>query len=48
MAVNFDLHRHSEVTGGVAIVGSDPRLEPVRERLGFPQNAAGMRWRGGG
>jgi cystathionine gamma-lyase len=35
------LNGHSDVIGGVAIVGTDPRLQPVRERLGFLQNAVG-------
>ena len=35
------LNGHSDVIGGVAIVGSDARLEPVRERLGFLQNSVG-------
>lgn len=35
------LNGHSDVIGGVAIVGNDARLEPVRERLGFLQNAVG-------
>lgn len=35
------LNGHSDVIGGVAIVGSDARLDPVRERLGFLQNAVG-------
>lgn len=35
------LNGHSDVIGGVAIVGSDARLQPVRERLGFLQNAVG-------
>lgn len=35
------LNGHSDVIGGVAIVGADPRLQPVRERLGFLQNAVG-------
>jgi len=35
------LNGHSDVIGGIAIVGSDARLEPVRERLGFLQNAVG-------
>ena len=35
------LNGHSDVIGGVAVVGSDPRLETLRERLGFLQNAVG-------
>ncbi len=35
------LNGHSDVIGGVAIVGADARLQPVRERLGFLQNAVG-------
>jgi cystathionine gamma-lyase len=35
------LNGHSDVIGGVAIVGADPALEPLRERLGFLQNAVG-------
>jgi len=35
------LNGHSDVIGGVAIVGRDARLAPVRERLGFLQNAVG-------
>lgn len=35
------LNGHSDVIGGVAIVGNDARLQPVRERLGFLQNAVG-------
>ncbi|MCW5612921.1 MAG: PLP-dependent transferase [Rubrivivax sp.] len=35
------LNGHSDVIGGVAIVGSDPALQPLRERLGFLQNAVG-------
>ena len=35
------LNGHSEVIGGVAIVGDEPRLAPVVERLGFLQNAVG-------
>lgn len=35
------LNGHSDVIGGVAIVGNDPRLQAVRERLGFLQNAVG-------
>jgi cystathionine gamma-lyase len=35
------LNGHSDVIGGVAIVGTDDRLAPLRERLGFLQNAVG-------
>jgi len=35
------LNGHSDVIGGVAIVGTEPRLQTVRERLGFLQNAVG-------
>ncbi len=35
------LNGHSDVIGGVAIVGADARLQPIRERLGFLQNAVG-------
>ncbi|HSW03511.1 trans-sulfuration enzyme family protein [Aquabacterium sp.] len=35
------LNGHSDVIGGVAIVGADDRLAPLRERLGFLQNAVG-------
>ncbi|HVF62504.1 MAG TPA: PLP-dependent aspartate aminotransferase family protein [Casimicrobiaceae bacterium] len=35
------LNGHSDVIGGIAIVGNDARLAPVRERLGFLQNAVG-------
>jgi cystathionine gamma-lyase len=35
------LNGHSDVIGGVAIVGDDPRLAPIVERLGFLQNAIG-------
>jgi cystathionine gamma-lyase len=35
------LNGHSDVIGGVAIVGQDDRLAPLRERLGFLQNAVG-------
>jgi cystathionine gamma-lyase len=35
------LNGHSDIIGGVAIVGGDARLDPVRERLGFLQNAVG-------
>ncbi len=35
------LNGHSDVIGGVAVVGTDDRLTPIRERLGFLQNAVG-------
>jgi cystathionine gamma-lyase len=35
------LNGHSDVIGGVAVVGGDARLDPIRERLGFLQNAVG-------
>lgn len=35
------MNGHSDVIGGIAVVGADPRLAPVRERLGFLQNAVG-------
>jgi cystathionine gamma-lyase len=35
------LNGHSDVIGGVAIVGADARLDAIRERLGFLQNAVG-------
>ena len=35
------LNGHSDVIGGIAIVGGDGRLAAVRERLGFLQNAVG-------
>ena len=35
------LNGHSDVIGGVAVVSADPRLNEVRERLGFLQNAVG-------
>ena len=35
------LNGHCDVIGGVAIVGGDARLDDVRERLGFLQNAVG-------
>jgi cystathionine gamma-lyase len=35
------LNGHSDVIGGVAIVGGGDALAPVRERLGFLQNAVG-------
>ncbi len=35
------LNGHSDVIGGVAVVGTDDRLQSIRERLGFLQNAVG-------
>jgi len=35
------LNGHSDIIGGVAIVGSEARLAPVRERLAFLQYAVG-------
>jgi cystathionine gamma-lyase len=35
------LNGHSDVIGGVAVVGKDARLAAVRERLGFLQNSVG-------
>ncbi|MDO9092479.1 MAG: PLP-dependent aspartate aminotransferase family protein [Rubrivivax sp.] len=35
------LNGHSDVIGGVAIVGAEARLQATRERLGFLQNAVG-------
>jgi cystathionine gamma-lyase len=35
------LNGHSDVIGGVAIVGTEPRQAPWREQLGFLQNAVG-------
>ena len=35
------LNGHSDVIGGVAVVGRDDRLAPLRERLAFLQNAVG-------
>jgi cystathionine gamma-lyase len=35
------LNGHSDVIGGVAIVGNGPRLQPTCERLAFLQNAVG-------
>ncbi|MGZ5237906.1 MAG: trans-sulfuration enzyme family protein [Caldimonas sp.] len=35
------LNGHSDVIGGIAVVGGEERLAPVRERLGFLQNAVG-------
>jgi cystathionine gamma-lyase len=35
------LNGHSDVIGGVAVVGRDARLDALRQRLGFLQNAVG-------
>jgi cystathionine gamma-lyase len=35
------MNGHSDVIGGVAVVGHEPRHQPLRERLGFIQNAVG-------
>ncbi|WP_077035877.1 PLP-dependent aspartate aminotransferase family protein [Pelomonas sp. KK5] len=35
------LNGHSDVIGGVAVVGADTRLDAIRERLAFLQNAVG-------
>jgi cystathionine gamma-lyase len=35
------LNGHSDIIGGVAIIASDERLAPMREQLGFLQNAVG-------
>jgi cystathionine gamma-lyase len=35
------MNGHSDVIGGVAVVGTEPRHQPLRERLGFIQNAVG-------
>ena len=35
------LNGHSDVIGGVAVVGREARLDAIRERLGFLQNAVG-------
>ncbi|NWL76319.1 cystathionine beta-lyase [Pseudomonas taiwanensis] len=35
------LNGHSDVIGGIAIASSDSRCDPLRERLGFLQNAVG-------
>ncbi len=35
------LNGHSDIIGGIAIVGADERAAPWRERLGFLQNAVG-------
>ncbi len=35
------LNGHSDVIGGMAIVGHDDRLAPLRERLAFLQNSVG-------
>ena len=50
LALGFDLvvhsatkylNGHSDIIGGIAVVGGEARLAPVRERLGFLQNAVG-------
>jgi cystathionine gamma-lyase len=35
------MNGHSDVIGGVAVVGAEARHQPLRERLGFIQNAVG-------
>jgi len=35
------LNGHSDVIGGIAVVGAEPRLDALRERLGFLQNSVG-------
>ena len=35
------LNGHSDIIGGVAVVGSDERLAAMREQIGFLQNAVG-------
>jgi cystathionine gamma-lyase len=35
------MNGHSDVIGGVAVVGTEPHHQPLRERLGFIQNAVG-------
>jgi cystathionine gamma-lyase len=35
------INGHSDVIGGVAVVGPDPHQEPWREQLGFLQNSVG-------
>jgi cystathionine gamma-lyase len=35
------MNGHSDVIGGVAVVGTEARHQPLRERLGFIQNAVG-------
>jgi cystathionine gamma-lyase len=35
------MNGHSDVIGGVAVIGVEPRHQPLRERLGFIQNAVG-------
>ena len=35
------LNGHSDVIGGMAVVSADPKLDAVRERLGFLQNSVG-------
>jgi cystathionine gamma-lyase len=35
------LNGHSDIIGGIAIVGAEPRHQELRERVGFLQNAVG-------
>jgi cystathionine gamma-lyase len=35
------LNGHSDVIGGVAVVSANPKLDAIRERLGFLQNSVG-------
>jgi cystathionine gamma-lyase len=35
------MNGHSDVIGGIAVVGQEPRHDAIRERLGFLQNAVG-------
>jgi cystathionine gamma-lyase len=35
------MNGHSDVIGGIAVVGKEPRHDAIRERLGFLQNAVG-------
>jgi cystathionine gamma-lyase len=35
------MNGHSDVIGGVAVAGREPHHQPIRERLGFIQNAVG-------
>jgi cystathionine gamma-lyase len=35
------MNGHSDVIGGIAVVGKEARHDPIRERLGFLQNAVG-------
>ncbi len=35
------LNGHSDIIGGIAIVGGEPRQEPLREQLAFLQNSVG-------